>query len=110
METSAAPASRCQECGCRIESCDNGLCDDCYVVSDPFRRRWGITVFWTTGAPFFSLGIHIDLHTPTVDLHVGSGCVQIGRNMWNGKRFVFATQGWSGHTDNCDHQRSEVAA
>lgn len=70
------------------------------------RRKWGLTCFTTTQAPFFSLGFHIDLHTPTFDLHIGPTCIQLGRNMWDGTRVKVATQRWNGHTDNCDHPRT----
>ena len=55
-----------------------------------------------------SLGIHIDLHTPTLDLHLPLFTVQLGRNDWQGRRFVYhddPTPAWNGHTDNCDHPR-----
>jgi hypothetical protein len=83
-------------------------------------RPWQL-IFWREqhGAPFVSVGIHIDLHTPTVDLHVPFWTVQLGRNLyWRkanampGMRFLFGdrllvsdAERWTGHTDNCDHGR-----
>jgi len=71
------------------------------------KRPWGIVVFQNSRwVPMFSLGIHVDLHTPTVDLHLPLITVQIGRNDWQGRRFVIhPTEPWDGHTMNCDHQR-----
>lgn len=84
-------------------------------------RPWGINVFrQNRGAPMVSLGIHLDLHTPTVDIHLPRWLVQIGRNTyWTpgnglrgmrfycGGRVTIIDDGvrWSGHTDNCDHPR-----
>lgn len=84
-------------------------------------RPWGLIVWRSLrGAPFFSLGIHVDLHTPTIDLHLPGWTVQLGRNtfwtpamampgmrFWLGGRVMvdFGTERWGGHTDNCDHPR-----
>jgi hypothetical protein len=75
-------------------------------------RRWGVVVFRNLiGAPMFSLGIHVDLHTPTLDLHVADYMVQIGRNLYEpdgpGSRLQRHRQHdrWHGHTGNCDHDR-----
>lgn len=83
-------------------------------------RPWQLIV-WRQGlAPMISLGLHLDLHTPTLDLHTPFGVIQLGRNgFWtrtnrlNGMRFVFGDRvmigspmPWSGHTDNCDHARA----
>lgn len=55
------------------------------------------------GSPFLSLGVHLDWHTPTLDLHVLVWTVQVGRNVWqDGRRFVYSGGGVaSGHTDHC---------
>ena len=67
-----------------------------------FTRRWGIHLLWTHGAPWFSLGIHLDWHTPTLDLFIARGGVQIGRNMWDAEgRIGVGTNQSSGHTDQC---------
>lgn len=67
-----------------------------------FTRRWGIHVVWVRGAPWISLGVHFDWHTPTLDLHIGKGVVQIGRNQWDAERRVeIAVERGSGHTDQC---------
>lgn len=84
-------------------------------------RPWQLSVWQgNTGAPFFSLGIHVDLHTPTVDIHLPGWTVQVGRNgYWGvvgsmdgvtshlGGRIIVARSlgPWNGHTDNCDHLR-----
>lgn len=72
-------------------------------------RPWGVTVFRNVkGVPMASLGIHVDLHTPTVDLHLPLVTVQIGRNNWDGRRFAYhGGEVWRGHTDNCDHPRAK---
>ena len=71
------------------------------------KRPWGVTVFQNARwAPMLSLGVHVDLHTPTLDLHLPFLTVQIGRNNWDGRRFVVhPAERWNGHTDNCDHSR-----
>lgn len=67
-----------------------------------FNRYWGIGIFHTKKAPWFSLGIHLDWHTPTLDFHIGKSAIQIGRNQWEeGKRITFGTNTSSGHTDQC---------
>ena len=83
------------------------------------ERPWQLSV-WQDAirAPFFSLGVHVDLHTPTLDLHLPGWTVQIGRNgywgvdgrtiegisVWLGGRVMFCRgHRWTGHTDNCDH-------
>lgn len=67
-----------------------------------FSRRWGVHVFQASRAPFLSLGVHVDWHTPTLDLHVGRTQVQIGRNNWQGEgRFSFRRHKSDGHTDQC---------
>lgn len=50
-----------------------------------------------------SLGLHVDWHTPTLDLHFLVWTVQLGRNVWQPRgRFHYVTAGhWTGHTDNC---------
>lgn len=75
-------------------------------------RPWGIVIFSNMlGAPMLSLGIHVEWHTPTIDLHVFRWTVQIGRNDWNGRRFAYYPgEQWHGHTDNCDHPRDQVHA
>lgn len=83
-------------------------------------RPWQVSI-WRQyrGAPMFSLGIHVDLHTPTLDLHLAGWTVQAGRNLfWTranampGMRFLFGdrvmispAERWPGHSDNCDHPR-----
>lgn len=73
-------------------------------------RPWGVTVFSNArGVPMVSFGVHVDFHTPTLDLHLPFVTVQVGRNNWEGRRFVFhAAEPWNGHTDNCDHDRKWV--
>lgn len=73
-------------------------------------RPWGIVIFrQAIGVPMLSLGIHVELHTPTVDLHLPLITVQIGRNDWQGRRFVYHSgEPWNGHTDNCDHVRDSA--
>jgi hypothetical protein len=72
-------------------------------------RSWDIRVYrQDRGAPMVSLGVHIDLHTPTLDLHLPFHTVQIGRNHWegDGRRFVsHQAEPWNGHSGNCDHPR-----
>lgn len=54
-------------------------------------RPWQLTIWQSLrGGPMFSLGIHVDLHTPTIDLHLPGWTVQPASR-------------WIGHTDNCDH-------
>ncbi len=65
-----------------------------------FPRRWGVNVFWARGAPWVSVGIHVDWHTPTLDLHIGRGAIQVGRNNWQG-RLMVAIHRSDGHTDQC---------
>lgn len=70
-------------------------------------RPWGVTVFCNAiGAPMVSIGVHVDFHTPTIDLHLPRHTVQIGRNNYNGRRLaIHPAQRWGGHSDNCDHVR-----
>ena len=77
-------------------------------------RRWGVYAFrQLRGAPMVSLGVHLDLHTPRVDLHVPLWTVCIGRIVWHlGHQRVFVLDDhrrWSGHTDDCWH-REELAS
>lgn len=69
-----------------------------------FQRRWGVHIFRGGGGyPWFSLGIHLDWHTPTLDLHIGRSLVQVGRNNWEGESRLSVlppTRG-DGHTDQC---------
>jgi hypothetical protein len=84
-------------------------------------RPWGL-ILWqnTKGCPFYSLGVHLDLHTPTLDLHLPGWTIQLGRNtFWTptnalpGMAFAFGgrvmvawtSDRWNGHSDNCDHPR-----
>ena len=86
------------------------------------RRPWQLSIWrQVRGAPYYSLGVHLDLHTPTLDLHLPFWTIQIGRNgYWGvaaeplpgGRSFlggrVFVDnirERWSGHSDNCDHAR-----
>lgn len=73
-------------------------------------RPWDVRVYrQVRGAPVVSLGVHVDLHTPTIDFHLPLFTVQIGRNHWesDGRRVVYfdGPERWNGHTDNCDHPR-----
>jgi len=69
-----------------------------------FTRRWGMNASWSRGAPWLSLGVHFDWHTPTLDLHIGKGWLQIGRNQWEGVgRFSVYVGRFDGHTDQCSH-------
>jgi hypothetical protein len=70
-------------------------------------RPWDIRVYrQVRGAPMFSLGVHIDLHTPTIDVHLPFYTIQVGRNHWeqDGRRFAYLDEPdrWNGHSDNCD--------
>jgi hypothetical protein len=72
-----------------------------------FTRRYGIHVFHIARAPWFSLGIHIDWHTPTLDLFVGRWTIQTGKNQWDREsRFEFYNEVSSGHTDQCTDRRT----
>lgn len=78
-------------------------------MSEPKSRRWGVYVFRVArGAPMVSLGIHIDLHTPRVDLHLPLVLVSIGRIVWEPgtRRFFYLDdhERWGGHTDDCWHR------
>lgn len=54
----------------------------------------------------FSLGVHVEFHTPTLDLHLPFYTVQIGRNNYDGRRFAyFDGHERFTHSDNCDHAR-----
>lgn len=69
-----------------------------------FERRWGVSVFREPRrSPWISVGLHLDWHTPTLDLHLVRWVVQVGRNVWQeGRRFVYAESGTAtGHTDQC---------
>lgn len=82
-------------------------------------RPWGVMYFrQATGAPFLSLGIHVDLHTPRVDVFLPRSGLTIGRIRWwtdsalDGDRLRFgerlymaAAHPWNGHSDDCDHPR-----
>ena len=84
-------------------------------------RRWQVIAWqYAKGSPFYSLGIHLDLHTPTLDVHLPFWTLQFGRNLyWTranrlpgmhfpfGDRILigFSTDRWDGHSDNCDHER-----
>lgn len=69
-----------------------------------FTRRWGIHAVWASGAPFVSLGVHLDWHTPTIDLHIGKGFVQLGRNQHDREgRISWFRHRNDGHTDQCVH-------
>jgi hypothetical protein len=84
-------------------------------------RPWQLTVWrQVRGAPYVSLGVHVDFHTPTLDFHLPFCTVQLGRNgYWRradglpGMWFLFEdrvlihtpTERWGGHSDNCDHER-----
>lgn len=67
-----------------------------------FERRWGVQAFWCRGAPWFSLGVHLDWHTPTLDVHFARGSAQVGRNNWR-RTFDFVTDTSDGHTMQCVH-------
>jgi hypothetical protein len=56
-------------------------------VADP-GRHWGIRLDQHIG-PWISLGLHIDLGSPLVDLHIGWWLVSIGR-IYRGGRLVIA--------------------
>lgn len=87
------------------------------------RRPWQLSIWQSLrGAPMFSLGLHVDFHTPTIDLHLPGWTVQLGRNgYWGmaqqpldrdrtylgGRILVSKAPRWSGHTDNCDHVPEE---
>lgn len=75
------------------------------------QRPWGLTVYRSAiGAPMWSLGVHLDLHTPTLDIHLPWHTVQVGRNNWEGKRFTFRRGApWNGHSDNCEHPHRALA-
>lgn len=67
-----------------------------------FTRRWGVHWFVARRTPCLSLGIHVDWHTPTLDLHIGRSLLQIGRNNWEGeRRLVKVVTISTGHTDQC---------
>lgn len=85
-------------------------------------RPWQLSIWQSTvGAPFVSLGVHVDLHTPTIDFHLPGFTVQFGCNgfwgvrtppldggrSWLGGRVLYQpwVGRWDGHTDNCDHAR-----
>ena len=69
-----------------------------------FRRRFGVGIVESSGVPWASLGIHIDWHTPTIDLYLGRITVQVGRNQ-HAERFTFDRFKGTGHTDQCLCQR-----
>lgn len=77
-------------------------------------RRWGVYVFrQVRGAPMVSLGIHLDLHTPRLDLHLPVHTVCIGRIVWQatGRAFYLDDhERWSGHTDDCWHREALAEA
>lgn len=81
-------------------------------------RPWQIAIHeHTPGAWLLSLGIHIDPHTPLIDLYLVKWTVEVGRVMfWRrsnalpGMRFLFgdrlllnAAAERREHTDMCDH-------
>jgi hypothetical protein len=69
-----------------------------------FVRRWGVYVHrQPRRSPWLSLGVHLDWHTPTLDLYLLAWVVQIGRNVWQPTgRFHYGDGGvGTGHTDQC---------
>jgi hypothetical protein len=66
-----------------------------------FLRLYGIEVFRDLHLPGMSLGLHLDWHTPLLDLHVGRSIIQIGRIVYEGKRFCVHTHDAKGHTVGC---------
>lgn len=76
------------------------------VVTDRagFTRRWGVHVFRDpANTPWASLGLHLDWHTPSLDLFLVKFVVQIGRNQHDSEgRFSYAANPPAdGHTDQC---------
>lgn len=70
-----------------------------------FVRHWGVAVFVEpVKAPWVSLGMHFDWHTPTLTLYVWKFMVTVGRNEWEPGWFHYhGGHAWSGHTDQCMH-------
>lgn len=69
-----------------------------------FVRRWGVTVYQNARwVPMVSLGVHIDWHTPLIDLHLPLVTISIGRTLYEiGPRVVVnRAEPWAGHTDMC---------
>lgn len=69
-------------------------------------RRWGVQVFHNLRwAPMFSLGVHVDFHTPRVDFHLPLITVAVGRIVWWSDPRLQNIDGpddrWSGHMDDC---------
>jgi hypothetical protein len=69
-------------------------------------RRWGVYVFRNLrGAPMVSLGVHLDLHTPVVDIHLPVFTVKVGRMYLASDpgwfRYIGGPERWSGHMGDC---------
>lgn len=83
-------------------------------MTTPKSRRWGIYVFRQFhGAPMVSLGVHLDWHTPRMELHLPLVTISIGRIVWEpgGGRFFYLDGGrWGGHTDDCWHREAMAEA
>lgn len=71
-------------------------------------RSWALYIFENARwAPMVSLGIHVDFHTPRAELHLPLITVSVGRIGWAGRFRYFRGERWNGHTDDCDHPRTD---